>query len=67
MKSFIIPIFLSASIGLAQEKITNDAPDELDPILIESSPLKTKASEVSQAWSVLSGNKLEKAKDIHCG
>ena len=62
MKSFIIPLLLSASVGLAQEKITNDAPEELDPILIESSPLKTKASEVSQAWSVLSDDKLEKAR-----
>ena len=36
--------------------------EELDPLVIESSPLSPSVSEATQAWSVLSGDELEKAK-----
>ena len=62
MKILSIPIFLASSFALAQEKQNSESVAELEALSIESSPLGTKTTDVTQAWSVLSGDDLEKAK-----
>ncbi len=62
MKYKILPLLLSASLGFAQEKVADEPIAELDALTIESTPLGTKTSEITQAWSVLSGDELERAK-----
>jgi iron complex outermembrane receptor protein len=62
MKSYIFPFLLSASFGFAQEKAADKTIVELDALTIESSPLATQVTESTHAWSVLTGNELEKAK-----
>ena len=62
MKILSIPIFLASSFAFAQEKSPKIPISDLEALTIESSPLGTKTSDVTQAWSVLSGDDLEKAK-----
>ena len=60
MKYKIIPFLLTASLGFAQDKAESDSIAELDALTVESSPLET----VTQAWSSLSGDKLDNAKGL---
>ena len=62
MKILSIPILLASSVALAQDKADQDQVTELEALTIESSPLGTKTNEITQAWSVLSGDELEKSK-----
>ncbi|MDG1139627.1 MAG: TonB-dependent receptor [Opitutales bacterium] len=62
MKILSIPIFLASSFAFAQEKSPKEPIADLEALTIESTPLGTKTSDVTQAWSVLSGNDLDKAK-----
>jgi len=62
MKSYIFPFLISASLGFAQEKAADKPIVELDALTIESSPLGTKTTDVTQSWSVLSGDELDNAK-----
>lgn len=64
MKILSIPIFLASSFALAQENQNSESVAELEALTIESSPLGTKTTDVTQAWSVLSGDDLEKAKGV---
>lgn len=64
MKILSIPIILASSFALAQEKQNSGSVAELEALTIESSPLGTKTTDVTQAWSVLSGDDLEKAKGV---
>ena len=64
MKYKILPLLLSASLGFAQEKAADEPIAELDALTIESTPLDTKTSEITQAWSVLSGDELDNAKGV---
>jgi iron complex outermembrane receptor protein len=62
MKILSIPILLASSVALAQDKADQDQVTELEALTIESTPLGTSVNEASQAWSVLSGDDLEKSK-----
>ena len=62
MKSYIFPFLLSASLGFTQEKAADKPIVELDALTIESSPLNSKTTDVTKAWSVLTGDELDKAK-----
>jgi iron complex outermembrane receptor protein len=62
MKIFLIPIILSTSVAFAQDKANQDQVSELEALTIESSPLGAKTNEITQAWSVLVGDDLERAK-----
>jgi iron complex outermembrane receptor protein len=62
MKILSIPILLASSVALAQDKADQDQVAELEALTIESSPLGTKTNEITQAWSVLAGDDLERAK-----
>ena len=60
MKILSIPIFLASSLAFAQEKSSKESISELDALSIESSPIDS----VTQAWSALSGDELDKAKGL---
>ena len=62
MKILSIPILLASSFALAQENQKSDSVAELEALTIESSPLGTETTDVTQAWSVLSGDDLDKSK-----
>ena len=62
MKILSIPIILASSVALAQDKADQDKVAELEALTIESSPLGTKTNEITQAWSVLAGDDLDRAK-----
>ena len=62
MKLKLITLLLSSSMAFGQDGAQNKEIGELDPLVIESSPLSPSVSESTQAWSVLSGGELEKAK-----
>ena len=62
MKILSIPILLASSFVLAQEDQNSEPVAELEALTIESSPLGTKTTDVTQAWSVLSGDDLDKAR-----
>ena len=57
---FILPTFVS--LVLAQENNLNERFEELAPLVIESTPLDSNSSNVTQAWSVLDKSELEKAR-----
>ena len=62
MKILSIPILLGSSFALAQENQNSEPVAELEALTIESSPLGTKTTDVTQAWSVLTGDELDKSK-----
>ena len=62
MKILFIPIILASSLAIAQDKANKEQVAELEALTIESSPLGTKTTEITQAWSVLSGDDLDKAR-----
>ena len=62
MKHHLTALLLSSSLLFGQEEAQTKKVEELDPIVVESSPLSPPVSEATQAWSVLSGDELEKAK-----
>ena len=64
MKILSIPILIASSFALAQENQKSDSVAELEALTIESSPLGSKTTDVTQAWSVLSGDKLDKSKGL---
>ena len=64
MKILSIPIILASSLVMAQDDASMDQVSELEALVIESSPLGTKTTDVTQAWSVLSGDELDKARGL---
>ncbi len=64
MKILSIPIILASSLVMAQDDASKDQVSELEALVIESSPLGTKTTDVTQAWSVLSGDELDQAKGL---
>ena len=62
MKILSIPIILVSSFVLAQDEAKKEQVSELEALTIESSPLGTTTNEITQAWSVLAGDDLDKAK-----
>ena len=62
MKMLLIPLCLAISSLSAQESLTKEGTTELEALTIESTPLSSSTSSITQAWSVLSGDELEKAK-----
>ena len=64
MKILSIPILFGFSFAFAQENQNKKPVTELEALTIESSPLGTKTTNASQAWSVLAGDELEKSKGV---
>ena len=62
MKILSIPIIFASSFAMAQENANSESVTELEALTIESSPLGTKTTDVTQAWSVLSGDEIDKTK-----
>ena len=62
MKFKIISLLLSSSLAFGQNEAQTKKVEELDPIVVESSPLAPSVSDTTQAWSVLSGDELRKSK-----
>ena len=62
MKLKLLTLLLSSSLAYGQNEAQTEKVEELDPLVIESSPLSPSVSDSTQAWSVLSGDELEKAK-----
>ena len=62
MKLKLITLLLSSSMAFGQEGAQTEKINELDPLVVESSPLSPSVSDTTQAWSVLSGDKLQKSK-----
>jgi iron complex outermembrane recepter protein len=58
----LITLLLSSSLAFGQDGAQTEKINELDPLVVESSPLSPSVTESTQAWSVLSGDDLEKAK-----
>ena len=67
MKILSIPIILASSFAIAQDQADSSSIAELDPLSIQSSPLKVSTNEATQAWSVLEGTKLERSKSNTLG
>ena len=62
MKHHLTALLLSSSLLFGQEEAQTKKVEELDPIVVESSPLSPPVSEATQAWSVLDGKKLDRAR-----
>jgi iron complex outermembrane recepter protein len=62
MKPKLIALLLSSSMAFGQEGAQTEEVEELDPIVVESSPLAPSVTKSTQAWTVLSGDELDKAK-----
>lgn len=62
MKLKLTALLLSSSLLFGQEEAKNENVEELEPIVIESSPLKPSIKDSAQSWSVLEGEKLERLK-----
>jgi len=62
MKHITITLMISASLVFAQEENAKKDIEELDPLVVESSPLQPDISKVTQAWSVLEGKELDRAR-----
>ena len=62
MKFKSITLLLSSSLAFGQNEAQPNNVEELEPIVVESSPLAPSVSDSTQAWSVLSGDDLKKSK-----
>ena len=60
MKLKLISLLFAFSFASAQEKSSGDSIKELDALTIESTPIES----VTQTWSSLSGDELDKAKGL---
>ncbi|MBG29262.1 MAG: hypothetical protein CMI31_04580 [Opitutae bacterium] len=67
MKHITITLMISASLVFAQEEKAKEEIKELDPIVVESSPLEPSIKKVTQAWSVLDGKKIDQARTATLG
>ena len=64
MKFPITLLILFSSFLSAKVEPNSDTTDELNELVIQSTPLGTKTSQITQAWSVLSGNEINNARGI---
>ena len=62
MKFQITTLLLSSSLVFGQEEAQTKEIEELDPLLIQSSPLNTNLLESTKAWSILKDKKLDRAR-----
>ena len=62
MKSLKIPILLSLSLALAQGAKAKQPVEQLDALVVESSPLETKLNQTTQSVGILTGDELDKAR-----
>ena len=60
MKLKLITLLLSSSLAFGQNEAQTKKVEELDPIVVESSPLSPSVSDSTQSWSVLQGVKLDR-------
>jgi iron complex outermembrane receptor protein len=62
MKSFKIPILLSLPLAFAQGAKAQQSVEQLDALVVESSPLETKLNETTQSVGILTGDELDQAR-----
>jgi len=62
MKLKLFTLLFSSSVAFGQDESKSNVVQELEPIVVESSPLSPSVSEATQAWSVLDGRKLDRAR-----
>ena len=62
MKLHITTLLLSSSLVFGQEEAQTKKIEELDPVLIQSSPLKINLLESTKAWSIISDEKLDRVR-----
>ena len=60
MKPRLLILLLSSSLAYGQNEAQPNNVEDLDPIVVESSPLSPPVSEATQAWSVVQGVKLDR-------
>ena len=62
MKSLKIPILLSLPLAFAQGAKAQQSVEQLDALVVESSPLNTKLNQVTQSVDILEKDELDKAR-----
>ena len=62
MKSLKIPILLSLPLAFAQGAKAQQSPEQLDALVVESSPLNTNINEYTQGVNILEKDELDKAR-----
>ena len=62
MKSLKIPILLSLPLVFAQGAKAQQSVEQLDALVVESSPLNTKLNQVTQSVGILEKDELDKAR-----
>ena len=62
MKLLKIPILLSLSLALAQGANAKQPVEQLDALVVESSPLETKLNQTTQSVGILTGDELDKSR-----
>ena len=62
MKFYTVPILLSIPLAFAQGQKDNQPVEQLDALVVETSPLDTKLNETSQSVAILTGEELDKAR-----
>ena len=62
MKFYTVPILLSIPLAFAQGQKDKQAVEQLDALVVESSPLNTKVNEFTQGVNILEKAELDKAR-----
>ena len=62
MKSFKLPILLLLPFAFAQGQKDKQSAEQLDALVVESSPLDTKLNQTTQSVGILTGDELDKAR-----
>jgi iron complex outermembrane receptor protein len=62
MKFYTVPILLSIPLAFAQGQKNKQPVEQLDALVVESSPLNTKLNETTQSVGILAGEELDKAR-----
>ena len=62
MKSLKIPILLSLPLAFAHGAKAQQSVEQLDALVVESSPLNTKLMKVTQSVDILEKDELDKAR-----
>jgi len=62
MKFYTVPLLLSLPLAFAQGQKNKQPVEQLDALVVESSPLNTKLNETTQSVGILAGEELDKAR-----
>lgn len=62
MKFYTVPLLLSIPLAFAQGQKNKQQAEQLDALIVESSPLGTSINETTQSVGILTGDELDKAR-----